>query len=133
MESRSFVFSQQLHQSEAPFSHYARVGSLGFVSGIIGQSPEHGGLVSSDPAEQCQAMFDNLATLLDEVGTGHQNLVRTTLYLVDYAEFGVVNDIYRQRLHPPYPVRTSLQAAGLPLGARVQIDAVVDAGEVRGS
>ena len=58
-------------------------------------------------------------------GLALQHLVRTNLYLTDYADFGLVNDVYARRLSAPYPARTSLQVAALPLGAAVQVDAVV--------
>ncbi len=124
MERRAF-FSNELHQSTAPFSHLVRVGDLGFVSGIIGQDRDVGALVSDDVTAQCEAMFDNVQTLLGEVGLEFQHLVRTTLYLTDYADFGVLNAVYDRRLSTPYPARTTVQVAGLPLGAAVQIDAVV--------
>lgn len=124
----AFTTSEQLHQSSAPFSHFARVGELGFVSGLIGQRPADGQLVSPDPREQCEAIFANLTTLLREVGCGVGDLVRTTIYLVDYDDFETLNDVFRERLSPPYPGRTTLQIAGLPLGARFQLDAVVAVG-----
>lgn len=71
-------------------------------------------------------MFDNLETALAEAGFSLKALVATRLYLLDYAEFETINVIYRERLSAPYPARTSLQVAGLPLGARVQIDATID-------
>jgi 2-iminobutanoate/2-iminopropanoate deaminase len=129
MQPDPFVFSQRLYQSEAPFSHVARVGELGFVSGLIGQRPADGRLVSGDVAEQCDAMLNNLATLLDEVGTEMRHLVRTTIYLTDCDDFAAINEVYGSRLQPPYPVRTTVQVAGLPLGAAVQIDAVVALGQ----
>ena len=124
MERRAF-FSSELHQSTAPFSHLVRVGDLGFVSGIIGQNRDDGALVSADVTAQCEAMFDNVETLLGEVGLELQHLVRTTLYLTDYADFGALNAVYERRLSTPYPARTTVQVAGLPLGAAVQVDAVV--------
>ncbi len=98
------------------------------MSGLIGQRPVDGHLASPDPRAQCEAMFDNLTTLLSEVETSLDDLVRTTIYLVDYSDFEALNDVYRERLRAPYPVRTTLQVAGLPLGARFQIDAVVTGG-----
>lgn len=124
MERQAF-FSNELHQSTAPFSNLVRVGNLGFVSGIIGQSRIDGALVSGDVTVQCEAMFENLATLLHELDLRLEHLVRTTLYLTDYAHFGALNAVYERRLSAPYPARTTLQAAGLPLNAAVQIDAIV--------
>ena len=114
-----------MHQSTAPFSHLVQVGDLGFVSGIIGQSRDEGALVSADVTAQCEAMFDNVQTLLGEVGLELQHLVRTTLYLMDYADFSALNAVYGRRLPDPYPARTTVQVAGLSLGAAVQVDAVV--------
>lgn len=118
-------FGPALHQSTAPFSHVVRHGNTGHVSGIIGQRPEDGALVSNDVSEQCAAMLANLATLLAELDLSFADLLRTTIYLTDYQDFGVINAVYAGALSAPYPARTTLQVAGLPLGANVQIDAVV--------
>lgn len=72
-------------------------------------------------------MFENLELVLEEAGYGLADLVSTRLYLVDYANFETVNAAYRRWLKPPFPARTTLQAAALPLAARVQIDATFDA------
>ncbi len=71
-------------------------------------------------------MFDNLAVLLAEAGLDARDLLRTTLYLTSYDDFAEINTIYRERLSAPYPARVTLQVVGLPLGARVQIDAVIE-------
>ncbi|OFT91092.1 Rid family hydrolase [Corynebacterium sp. HMSC28B08] len=118
-------FSPQLHQSSAPFSHFAAADGLGFTAGIIGQDRETGEVVSGDVAVQCEYMMENLQILLREVGRGFQDVVRTTIYLTDYADFGTVNEVYARYFAEPYPVRTTLQVAALPLGAAVQIDTVV--------
>jgi 2-iminobutanoate/2-iminopropanoate deaminase len=121
------LFSAELFQSSAPFSHVAvsRTG-LAFISGLIGQRRDTGELVSAELRPQAEAMFGNLITLLAEARLDARALVQTTLYLTSYNDFAEVNAIYRERLPEPYPARVTLQVAGLPLGARVQIDAVVD-------
>ncbi len=118
-------FSPSLFQSTAPFSHFVRHGDTGYTAGIIGQSPDDGKLVSDDVTEQCEAMLANLETLLKELGLSHRDILRTTIYLTDYEDFDAINAVYGRRLSEPFPARTTVQAAGLPLGARVQIDAVV--------
>jgi 2-iminobutanoate/2-iminopropanoate deaminase len=120
-----FHFSPTLHQSSAPFSHIVEHGTTGYTAGIIGQDRHTGNLVSEDVAEQCSAMMDNLETLLQELGLGLADLLRTTLYLVDYQDFEAINGAYSQSLTGPFPVRTTVQVAALPLGAKVQIDSVV--------
>lgn len=122
--TRSY-FSPNLHQSAAPFAHVTQHDGTGYTAGIIGQDPVSGALVSADVTEQCAAMLDNLETLLSELGLKFSDLLRTTVYLTDYQDFGAINSIYAERLSIPYPARTTLQVAALPLGAKVQIDAVV--------
>jgi 2-iminobutanoate/2-iminopropanoate deaminase len=117
-------FSPDLHQSTAPFSHAVTCDGLVFTAGIIGQDPVTGAVVSEDAATQCSAMLDNLGTLLAGVGVGWGDALRTTVYLTDYADFAAVNEVYGSRFASPYPARTTLQVAALPLGAKVQIDAV---------
>ena len=121
----SHYFSPQLHQSAAPFSHFVQHGDTGYTAGIIGQDPSTGALVSGDVTEQCTAMLTNLETLLHEVGSGLSEILRTTIYLTDYQDFDAVNTIYAQHIQAPFPARSTLQVAALPLGAKVQIDAIV--------
>lgn len=70
-------------------------------------------------------MLANLQILLDEQGLTLNDLLRTTIYLTDYQDFEAINGVYSKRLHEPYPVRTTVQVAALPLGARVHIESVV--------
>ncbi len=126
-------FSQKLFASKAPFSHFAARSELGFTAGIIGQDPQHGRLVADGAAQQCTAMLENLATLLGEVGLDFSDIVKTTIYLADYEDFEAINDVYAQYFHEPYPARTTIAAASLPLGAKVQIDAVVDLSAANGA
>lgn len=118
-------FSPRLHQSTAPFSHFVRHGDTGYTAGIIGQRTDDGSLVSDDIEEQCEAMMTNLTTLLDELNLSLSNLLRTTIYLTDYKDFEVINAVYANHLNEPFPVRTTVQVAALPLGAKVQVDTVV--------
>lgn len=118
-------FSPSLHQSTAPFSHLTRHGDLAFTAGIIGQDRSSGELVSADVGEQCAAMMDNLGVLLSENSLDWSDVLRTTVYLTSYDDFAVINDEYARWMDGPYPARTTVQVAGLPLGASVQIDTVV--------
>ena len=118
-------FSPRLHQSTAPFSHFVQHGDTGYTAGIIGQRTDDGSLVSDAIEEQCEAMMTNLTTLLDELNLSLSNLLRTTIYLTDYTDFEVINAVYANHVNEPFPVRTTVQVAALPLGAKVQIDTVV--------
>ena len=118
-------FSPRLHQSTAPFSHFIRHGDTGYTAGIIGQRTDDGSLVSENVDEQCEAMMKNLETLLNEVGLSYANILRTTIYLTSYEDFDTINSVYASRLSEPFPVRSTVQVAALPLGAKVQIETVV--------
>lgn len=118
-------FSPSLHQSTAPFSHFVRHGNTAYTAGIIGQRADDGSLVSDDVSEQCETMMTNLGTLLDELEVGFSNLLRTTIYLTDYNDFETINSVYAKHLNEPFPARTTIQVAALPLGAKVQIDTII--------
>lgn len=121
----SHHFSPSVYQSPAPFSHLVRHGGTGYTAGIIGQSPVDGSLVSPDVEEQCEALLTNLETLLGDVGLSLANVLSTSVYLTDYDDFYAINTVYARRFPEPFPARNTLQVAGLPLDARVQVDAVV--------
>ncbi|MBD7994648.1 reactive intermediate/imine deaminase [Arthrobacter sp. Sa2CUA1] len=112
-------------KSTAPFSHFVSHGATGYTAGIIGQRADDGSLVSEDVAAQCEAMMKNLRTLLEELDLSLSDLLRTTIYLTDYREFETINAVYASYVREPFPARTTVQAAALPLGAKVQIDAVI--------
>ncbi|WP_291480527.1 RidA family protein [Corynebacterium sp.] len=118
-------FSPSLHQSQAPFSHLSVHGGIAYTAGIIGQDRTTGALHPGGVSEQCALMLENLGVLLTENGLDRSRIIRTTVYLTSYDDFDVVNTEYARRFRAPYPARTTLQVAGLPLGASVQIDAVV--------
>lgn len=118
-------FSPRLFQSAAPFSHFVQHGDTGYTAGIIGQRTDDGSLVSDSVEEQCQAMMGNLQTLLGELGLSFADLLRTTIYLTDYQDFEAINSVYARSVPEPFPVRSTVQVAALPLGAKVQIETVV--------
>jgi len=121
------LFSTKLFPSPAAFSHVA-VSSMGivFISGLIGQNRTTGALASAELRPQAEAMFDNFAALLAEADLDPRTVLRITLYLTSYEDFAELDAIYSERIPKPYPARVTLQVAGLPLGARVQIDAVAE-------
>lgn len=118
--------SPRLFGSSAPFSHVVFAQGFGFVSGLIGQSPETGEVVSDDVAGQTRQMLANLDTLLEDVGASRRQVVRATLYLLDYVHFQEINAIWSDYFGAIQPARVTLATAGLPLGAAVQVDAILE-------
>ena len=111
-----------------PYSQAVRVGDLVFCSGQIPLDPATGALVEGDFAVHTRRVLDNLAAVLAGAGLGMNDVVRTTIYLVDLADFAEVNRIYVEYFAAPYPARSTVQAAALPKNARVEIDVIAWAG-----
>ena len=108
-----------------PYSQAIHSGDLVFLSGQVPIDPKTGELVGGDIAAQTSQVLDNLGAVLEAAGCGFGDVVKTTIYLVDLADFSTVNAIYEQRFRPPYPARVTIQVAALPRGGRVEIDAIV--------
>ncbi len=107
-----------------PYSQAIRAGDLVFCSGQIPLNPHSGQLVQGDIRTQTKRVLDNLEAVLKEAGSDLKQVVKTTIYLQDLNDFAAVNETYATYFHPPYPARVTIQAARLPLGSQVEIDAV---------
>lgn len=105
-----------------PYSHAVRVGNLLFCSGQIPLDPATGNLVVGDTRAQTEQVLHNLQTILDSEGLGWGHVVKTTVFLVDLADFGAMNEVYARRFSGDFPARSTVQVAALPRGARVEIE-----------
>ena len=107
-----------------PYSQAIAAGDLVFLSGQIALVPDTGELVGDDVADQCRQCLSNLEAVLDAAGLGWDDVVKTTVFLVDLADFEVVNRVYGECGFGVAPARSTVQVAALPRGARVEIDAI---------
>jgi len=108
-----------------PYVHAVRAGGLLFCSGQIGLDPKTGELVGADAAYQAGRCLENLAAVCHAAGATLGDAVRITIYLTDIASFGQVNDVYASFFESSPPARVTIGVQALPLGAKVEIDAVV--------
>lgn len=122
---RLVITSEKLPHPVGPFSLAVRGGGLMFLSGQVAQHPSTGRLVDGDVARQTDQILRNLATALEAAGRGLGDVLRVGVYLINMSDFGVMNDVYGTYFAEPYPARTTVGVAALPLGAAVEIDAVV--------
>ncbi len=81
-------------------------------------------MVMGDIAKETDRVLDNLGAVLKAAGLGFEHVVRTTIYLLEMADFPKVNETYAKRFSGTFPARATVQVAGLPKGARVEIDAI---------
>ena len=95
-----------------------------FCSGQIALDPATGAMIEGDVEAQTRRVLDNLGAVLAAAGAGFADVVKTTIYLQSMSDFGVVNAVYGERfVHDP-PARATVEAAKLPRGALVEIDAI---------
>lgn len=95
-----------------------------FLSGQTPIDPSNGALVGGDVAAQTAQVFTNLKSVLAAAGRTFDDVVKVNVYLIDMRDFAAMNDIYATVFTAPYPARTTVAVAGLPLGARVEIELV---------
>jgi len=107
-----------------PYSQAVASGELVFLSGQIPLDPVSGELVSGDIELETRRVLDNLGAVLAAAGAGFGDLVKTTIYLTDLADFAAVNRVYGERFEKDPPARATVQVAALPRGARVEIDGI---------
>jgi 2-iminobutanoate/2-iminopropanoate deaminase len=107
-----------------PYSQAIEDGEWVFCSGQIGIDSTSGRLVEGGIEHETRRVMENLREVLAAGNLQFADVVKTTIYLVDLAEFDIVNRIYGEHLSAPYPARATVQVAALPRGARVEIDAV---------
>ena len=99
-------------------------GRLVFTSGQVALDPKTGTLVAGGVAEQTVQVMKNLTAVLAGAGVTMADVVKATVYLADMQDFKAMNDVYGRHFPDAPPARTTIAAAGLPLGARVEIDVV---------
>ena len=108
-----------------PDSQGIQAGDIVFFSGQLGIDPAVGKLVEGCVACQTTQALKNIAALLEEVGATPANIVKTTVYLVDMADFAAMNEVYGAFFNGAYPARSCVAVHQLPLNARVEIEVTV--------
>lgn len=107
-----------------PYSPAVEAGGFVFCSGQIPIDPRTGGVVGPDIGKATRQVMDNLAMVLGAAGLTMKDVVKTTIYLINLDDFPAVNEIYGSFFDGSYPARATVQVAGLPKGALIEIDAV---------
>jgi 2-iminobutanoate/2-iminopropanoate deaminase len=119
---KSEVRSNSAPSPIGPYSQAIDAGGV-YCSGQIGTDPSTGNLEQGVVAQTARALA-NLEAVLSAAGLSLRNVVKTTVFLADLGEFASMNEEYAKHFVPPYPARSTVQAAALPKGARVEIDAI---------
>ncbi len=121
--------NKALHTDNAPaaigpYSQGIQAGNTIYVSGQIPIDPATGEFAGEDIATQTRQSLTNIKNILAAAGADMSNVVKTTVLLADIAEFGAMNEVYAEFFTEPYPARAAFQAAAIPKGAKVEIEAI---------
>lgn len=122
--SREAVRTEGAPAPIGPYSQAVRSGKELFCSGQIALDPTSGILVEGDVAAQAEQVLKNLGAVLAAGGYEFDDVVKTTIFLIDMTDFAAVNDVYAKFFGNSKPARSTVAVAGLPKGARVEIDAI---------
>ena len=125
--SKSAITSPELTPPVGPFSQAIEVGGFIYVSGHVGQDPTTGKLVAGGIAAETERVFQNLSAVLKAAGKSFDDVVRAGVFLTNMSDYVAMNGIYAKYFGSPFPARTAIGVAALPLGACVEIDLVVEA------
>jgi 2-iminobutanoate/2-iminopropanoate deaminase len=124
-QERAVISSDGAPKAIGPYSQAIKVGNLVFLSGQIALDPTGRTELSSlDVEAQTHRAMDNLAAVLSAAGLSMKDVVATTLYLADLKDFEVINRAYGSYFRSSPPARSTVQVAGLPRGARIEVSAI---------
>jgi 2-iminobutanoate/2-iminopropanoate deaminase len=108
----------------APYSQAVRAAGLVFCAGQVGLDPASGALVDGGVEAQARRAMDNLSAVLEAAGSSVDRIVKTTIFVADLGDFAAVNAVYGSFFSADPPARSTVQVAGLPAGALVEIEAI---------
>ena len=110
----------------APYSTAMGVGTTVYVSGQIPLDAKTGKLVTGDVKAQSEQVFANLKEALAAAGLTLNHVVKSTVFLTDMADFAAMNEVYARQMPAPFPARSTIAVAALPLGAKLEIEVIAD-------
>ncbi len=123
--TREAITTDKIAPAVGPFSAGVRRDGFTFLSGQIAQDPATGQLVDGDAAAQAEQLLRNLASVVEAAGKTLDDVIRVGVYLTDMTDFAAVNSVYAKFFTAPYPARTAIAVVALPLGAAVEMDAII--------
>ena len=124
MPKKIVVKPAQSAPAVGPYNHAVRVGDLLFCAGQIPLDPATGNLVAGDIKAQADRVLQNVKAILDDQNLTFANVVKSTVFLTDLADFAGMNEVYAKYFTGDFPARSTVQVAALPKGASVEIEVI---------
>lgn len=126
---KQIIQTEKAPKAIGPYSQAVKINGLVYLSGQIPIDPNTGQFVPGGITEQTEQVLKNLSAVLEAAGSGLNRVVKTTVFLADMNDFVEMNQVYEKFFTSEPPARATVQAAGLPRNARVEIDAIAVVGE----
>jgi 2-iminobutanoate/2-iminopropanoate deaminase len=130
--NRQVVRTQKAPAAVGPYSQAVRIGNLIYTAGQLGIIPGSQEFAGNDIEAQTRQALENLQAVLEEAGSCLHHVVKITVFLKNMGEFGRMNSVYAEFFPEEPPARSAVEVAGLPLGGRVEIEAVAEACDCEG-
>ena len=124
MANKTIIKPAKSPTAVGPYNHAVRVGDLLFCAGQIPIEPATGNLVEGDIKVQTERVLQNVKAILDDQGLTFANVVKSTVFLTDLANFAGMNEIYAKYFTGDFPARSTIQVAALPKAANVEIEVI---------
>jgi 2-iminobutanoate/2-iminopropanoate deaminase len=121
---KKIISTSEAPAAVGPYSQAVRIGSTVYCAGQIPLDPKSGQIVSKDISGQTRRVLDNISAILKAEDLSFENIVKTTIFLTDLADFQTVNEIYASYFKQAPPARSTVQVTALPKGARIEIEAI---------
>ncbi|HEY1173078.1 MAG TPA: RidA family protein [Verrucomicrobiae bacterium] len=124
MATKQIIKPAKSAPAVGPYNHAVRVGDLLFCAGQIPIDPATGNLVEGDIKAQTERVLQNVKAILDDQGLTFSNVVKSTVFLTNLADFAGMNEIYAKYFTSDFPARSTIQVAALPRAASVEIEVI---------
>nr|WP_314464770.1 RidA family protein [uncultured Clostridium sp.] len=130
MKTKTIIQTGNAPAAVGPYSQGVCMGAIQFISGQLPLNPGTGKIVAEGVAEQTEQCLKNLGAILKQTRLDYENVLKTTVLLTDIADFAEMNAVYAKYFASEAPARVCYQVAALPMGAKVEIDAISSRGYV---
>ena len=124
MATKTIIKPAKSPAAVGPYNHAVRVGDLLFCAGQIPIDPATGNLIAGDIKTQTERVLQNVKAILEDQKLAFANVVKSTVFMTNLADFGGMNEVYAKHFAKDFPARSTVQVAALPKGANVEIEVV---------
>ena len=124
MATKKIIQPAKSPKAVGPYNHAVRVGDLLFCAGQIPIDPATGDLITGDAKAQTERVLQNVKAILDDQGLAFANVVKSTVFLTNLADFAAMNEVYAKYFTTDFPARSTIQVAALPKGSSVEIEVI---------